>query len=155
MINIVMSLIASISVVFFSYGKDLEKVKFTDINGKTVYLSQLKGKPVVLIFWQLYCHACKKELPAVSKIAKQYKGKAHFYAVVIGTTDILQIEERKREWKFNLPVLIADYKARSAFGIFGTPITVILDKNLKVVRKIIGSGREKSIIKVLNRLVQE
>ncbi|MBK3332080.1 TlpA family protein disulfide reductase [Persephonella atlantica] len=155
MINIVAALIVSISVAFSSYGKSLENIKFTDTNGRTVYLSQLKGKPVVLVFWQLYCHACKKELPAVSKIAKQYKGKAHFYAVVIGTSDILQIEEKKREWKFDLPVLIADYKVRSEFGIFGTPITVILDKNLKVVRKIIGSGREKSIIKVLKRVAQE
>jgi len=155
MINIVAALIVSISVAFSSYGKSLENIKFTDTNGRTVYLSQLKGKPVVLVFWQLYCHACKKELPAVSKIAKQYQGKAYFYAVVIGTSDILQIEERKREWKFDLPVLIADYKTKSAFGIFGTPITVILDKNLNMAKKVIGSGKEEVITKTLQKLVQE
>ncbi len=155
MINIVAALIVSISVAFSSYGKSLENIRFTDTNGRTVYLSQLKGKPVVLVFWQLYCHACKKELPAVSKIAKQYKGKAYFYAVVIGTSDILQIEERKREWKFDLPVLIADYKTKSAFGIFGTPTTVILDKNLNVVKKVIGSDKEEVITKTLRKLVQE
>ncbi|WP_456384179.1 TlpA family protein disulfide reductase [Persephonella sp.] len=136
-------------------AKKAPNVAFEDLNGNKVYVSQFKGKPTVLVFWQVYCHSCKRELPAVSRLAKEYGDSVRFYAVVIGTRDILLIEEKKMEWGFDLPVLIADYRAKSAFNIFGTPITVILDKDLNIVRKIIGSGKEKILKRTLDKLIQE
>ncbi|SNZ07936.1 Thiol-disulfide isomerase or thioredoxin [Persephonella hydrogeniphila] len=154
--NIIVSITTAILFFsFMSYGKKAPDVYFEDLNGKKVYVEDFKGKPTVLVFWQLYCHSCKKELPEISKLAKEYEGKVRFYAVVIGTRDILQIEEKKREWGFDLPVLIAGYKAKSAFGIFGTPITVVIDKNLDIKGKIIGSRRTFRLKEILDKVVQE
>jgi len=154
--NIAVSIfMAMVLLTGVSSGKKAPDVQFENINGGVVKVSDFKGKPTVLVFWQVFCHGCKKELPAVSKLAEKYGDKVRFYAVVLGTRDILLIEEKKREWGFDLPVLIADYKGKSAFGIFGTPITVILDKNLNIVKKLIGAGKEKAIEKTLDRLIQE
>ena len=139
----------------FSYGKKAPDVYFESLDGKKISIKDLKGKPTVIVFWQIYCHACKKELPEVSRLSKKYKGKVRFYAAVIGTRDILQIEEKKREWGFDIPVVIAGYKSRSAFGIFGTPITIIIDKDLNISAKIIGSGKTERLKKILDRLIQE
>ncbi len=138
-----------------SYGKKAPDVYFESLDGKKISIKDMKGKPTVIVFWQVYCHSCKKELPEVSELSKRYKGKVRFYAAVIGTRDILQIEEKKREWGFDLPVVIARYKTKSAFGIFGTPITVILDKDLNIITKIIGSGKTEKLKKILDRILHE
>ena len=154
--NIIIFILSAIFLFSgLSYGKKAPDVYFESLDGKKISIKDLKGKPTVIVFWQIYCHSCKKELPEVSRLSKKYKGKVRFYAAIIGTRDILQIEERKREWGFNLPVIIAGYKPRSAFGIFGTPITIIIDKDLNIVAKIIGSGKTERLKKILDRLIQE
>ena len=41
-------------------------------NGKTLKLSDLKGKAVVLNFWATYCVPCKTEMPWLVKMQQQY-----------------------------------------------------------------------------------
>ncbi len=154
--NIVLGLILAIFVITgISTAKDIEKLYFYDLNGKKVSVASFKGKPTVLVFWQLHCRGCERELPEVSELAKEYKEKVRFYAVVINTRDILTIEEKKREWGFNLPVLISDYKTMVAFNIFGTPTTIILDKDLKIKGKFIGAGKVNTLKKILDRLTKQ
>jgi thiol-disulfide isomerase/thioredoxin len=47
----------------------------TDLNGKQVTLSELKGKNVFLNFFTTWCGPCKEELPSIQKIEKEYKDK--------------------------------------------------------------------------------
>ena len=153
--NIVLSLFLAIfAFAGIANAKNIEKLYFYDLNGKKVSVESFKGKPTVLVFWQVYCHGCKRELPEVSKLAKEYKDKVRFYAVVINTRDILTIEERKREWEFDLPVLISDYKTMVSFRVVGTPTTIVLDKNLKIKARFMGAGKVKALKKVLDRLIK-
>ncbi len=154
--NIIIFILSAIFLFSgLSYGKKAPDVYFESLDGKKISIKDMKGKPTVIVFWQVYCLSCEKELPEVSKLSKKYKGKVRFYAAVIGTRDILQIEEKKREWGFDLPVVIAGYKTKSAFGIFGTPITVIIDEDLNIVDKIIGSGKTEKLEKILDRILHE
>jgi thiol-disulfide isomerase/thioredoxin len=43
-----------------------------DLDGATVRLSDLLGKVVYVNFWATWCGPCKKELPAIEKIAGEY-----------------------------------------------------------------------------------
>ena len=49
-----------------------------DINGKTVKLSDLRGKPVVLNFWASWCVYCVKEMPDFEEAYKKYGNEIHF-----------------------------------------------------------------------------
>ncbi|NPA58497.1 MAG: TlpA family protein disulfide reductase [Aquificae bacterium] len=154
--NIILPLlVAVLFVIQPSYGKKAPEVEFEDLNGKKVKVSDLKGKPAVLVFWQVLCHSCEKELKALSKTAEKYRDKVQFYAVVIGTRDLLVIEEKKMEWNFSLPVLIADYKDQMAFKVYGTPMTYVLDGEGNVVAVFLGSGKEKQVEQVLDKLLNQ
>lgn len=46
-----------------------------DINGKTVSLSDLKGKYVYIDVWATWCGPCRAEIPHLKKLEEAYKGK--------------------------------------------------------------------------------
>lgn len=54
-----------------------------DQNGKRWTLSQLKGKVVLLNFWQTWCPPCRAEMPDLQKIYEKY-GKNEGDVVILG-----------------------------------------------------------------------
>src|ERR1700682_3652025 len=42
------------------------------LDGKTVKLSDFRGKPVLLNFWATYCAPCRVEMPWLVDLHKQY-----------------------------------------------------------------------------------
>ena len=55
--------------------------KLQDLEGKTVKLSEFKGKPVLLDFWATWCPPCRASIPGIEKLHKSYGGKG---LVVLG-----------------------------------------------------------------------
>jgi thiol-disulfide isomerase/thioredoxin len=46
-----------------------------DMSGKTVRLSDYKGKVVLLEFWATWCPPCRASVPGLEKLHKAYKDK--------------------------------------------------------------------------------
>jgi peroxiredoxin len=77
-------LMVSVSApAFAGVGKGQRAPEFslTTLKGDKVSLASLKGKVVLLDFWAQWCEPCKKELPQLEKLAKQWAGKD---VVVVG-----------------------------------------------------------------------
>jgi thiol-disulfide isomerase/thioredoxin len=53
----------------------LPDINFVDTTGTAHTPDQLRGKVVVVNFWATWCGPCKKEIPDLSKLYKQYKDK--------------------------------------------------------------------------------
>jgi peroxiredoxin len=45
------------------------------IDGQTVTLSSLRGKPVILNFWASWCPPCKAEMPAIQHVYEDYRAR--------------------------------------------------------------------------------
>ncbi|MFC4767313.1 thiol-disulfide oxidoreductase ResA [Effusibacillus consociatus] len=58
-----------------SVGQAAPDFTLTDLNGKAVSLSDLKGKVVLLNFWGTWCEPCRKEMPALQAAYEKYKDK--------------------------------------------------------------------------------
>ncbi len=59
-------------------AKGSESPKFVDYEnykGGTTSLDDLKGKYVYIDMWATWCNPCKKEIPFLQKVEKQYHGK--------------------------------------------------------------------------------
>jgi thiol-disulfide isomerase/thioredoxin len=52
---------------------------YTDVNGKTVSLKELRGKYVYIDVWATWCTPCKAEIPFLTKLEEDYHGKNIYF----------------------------------------------------------------------------
>jgi thiol-disulfide isomerase/thioredoxin len=57
-----------------------------DLHGNPVTIASFKGKVVVLDFWAAWCQPCRKALPHVQDLAKQYQDQG-VMVLAVGTAD--------------------------------------------------------------------
>ncbi len=65
-------------------GKLAPDFTLVDFEGKTVKLSDLKGKPVFIDFWTKWCPFCTEEMPEIEKIHQEFGPPAGGNLVVLG-----------------------------------------------------------------------
>lgn len=111
----------------------------TDMNGQTVSLASLKGKPVFLNFWATWCPPCVEEMPDIQRMYAKYGDKVHFVIVNIDGTkpDVTAFMENHA---FSFPVALdTNGSAASAYAVQAIPTSYIIDADSNVVDSHIGA----------------
>ena len=113
---------------------------FTVSDGqKTVQLSRLRGKPVLLNFWATWCPPCVEEVPALVALQGQLGDKVTILAVSMDEdADAYKAFTAKRMPGL-LTVRDADKKSSAMYGTFAYPESFLIDKDGKIQRKFIGA----------------
>jgi peroxiredoxin len=112
-----------------------------DIAGKDVRLSQYKGQVVLLNFWATWCVPCKREIPALTALYRDYKERGFVVLGISVDSEIRSIKPFAREMKMNYPVLIGAGREdlSKAFGPFiGFPTSVLVARDGKVCVRHVG-----------------
>jgi cytochrome oxidase Cu insertion factor (SCO1/SenC/PrrC family) len=70
-------------------GRNLTAPAFTlvDIDGKSVSLSQFKGKTVVMNFWNSTCQPCMDEMPSLARLAVALESRKDIAFLTVNTDD--------------------------------------------------------------------
>ncbi|NNE51949.1 MAG: TlpA family protein disulfide reductase [Sulfitobacter sp.] len=123
----------------------------------TATLADWQGKYVLVNFWATWCAPCRKEMPQLDALQKEFGGD-HFEVLTIATgrNSPKGIEKFFAEAGVeNLPRHQDPRQAlASQMGIFGLPITVILDPEGREIARLRGdaewnSESAKAIVKAL------
>jgi cytochrome c biogenesis protein CcmG/thiol:disulfide interchange protein DsbE len=98
------------------------------LDGKSVSLEQLRGKPVVLNFFASWCDPCREEMPLINKIAAG-ADRGGYQVIGIAVEDtrpaVLQFS---KETKLVFPIgLDLNSTVKRAYRIFGPPATFFID----------------------------
>ena len=112
----------------------------TDINGKKLTLSDYRGKVVLLTFWATWCAPCRAEIPHFVEMQQKY-GPQGFQIVGISMDDdVKPVKAFYQEYKMNYPVAVGDDKLAESFGgVLGLPVSFIIDRDGRIVKKFIGA----------------
>jgi cytochrome c biogenesis protein CcmG/thiol:disulfide interchange protein DsbE len=105
--------------------------------GKTIDLSQLRGKPVVLNFWATWCAPCYEEHPTLVANARAFPDVQFVGVVFQDSEEKIQrfLNERGRAY----PTVVDEAgKTAIAYGVGGVPETFFLDRRGSVVAKYAG-----------------
>ena len=132
---------------------------FTLLNlaGDTVNLSDYQGKVVVLNFFATYCPPCRMEMPDFVELQKEY-GKKDFTVIAISVDDDGErvLPPFVERLDINFPVLLATTKVLKDYGnIYALPVTFVLDKDHKIVKKITGMIDKEELVPLIEELLNE
>ena len=129
------------------------------LEGKTIHLSDFRGKAVVLNFWATWCGPCKIEMPWFVDLQKQYgPAGVQFLGVAMDDASTKDIAEFAQSMNVNYPILIGKEAVGDAYGgVQFLPETFYIDRNGKVVDKGFGlksrSEIEDDVKKILGQSV--
>ncbi len=111
-------------------GKPVDDFTLKGIDGQSVSLSSLKGKPVMLVFWSAQCPFVVKYEDRLAKLAEEYAGKGvAIYGIDSNKTETPeQIQKTAAERKLKYPILLdPGNKIADQFGALTTPHIFIMD----------------------------
>jgi thiol-disulfide isomerase/thioredoxin len=114
---------------------------FTTLDNKTMKLSDLRGRVVLLNFWASWCAPCIVEFPAMLELAKDFKGSLIFLAVSVDHDNAAMKDFLTRQ-SLNPNTLVAwDKEKAIAHDLFQSiryPETIIIGPQGEMVEKIAG-----------------
>jgi thiol-disulfide isomerase/thioredoxin len=114
------------------------------LDGKTVHLSDFRGKAVMLNFWATWCEPCKIEMPWFVELQKQYGPQGlQVLGVAMDDADPADIGKFAKDMGIDYPILVGKESVRDAVatdygGVQFLPETFFISRNGKVVEKIFG-----------------
>lgn len=133
--------------------------RLRDINGQTVDLADLRAKgPVLLSFWATYCEPCKKEIPHLIELQKQFAAQKLQLALIAvdSPRSQKQIKPYAASKGWTVPVLLdANGQVMKKLKGSNPPYTLLVDGKGEVLYSHSGykPGDEKALAKTLARLL--
>ena len=141
---------------FNAKPSDAPDFTLESLDGKSMRLSDLRGKAVLLNFWATWCGPCKIETPWLVELQNQYGHDGlQVVGVEMGDDGKEEITKFTKDMGVNYPVLIGKEAVGDAYGgVPALPETFFIGRDGKIVDKIIGlKGKgeiEDSIKKALD-----
>lgn len=129
--------------------------ELADLAGNRAALEDYKGKAVYLNFWTTWCKWCKKEMPALESVYRDYQGKGLVVLAIDVGEDAGKVERYIRENEYSFPVLLDDDKSVSeAYGVRSIPVSVLLDTEGRVAYQFVGAMNENQMRSAIDSLLQ-
>lgn len=126
------------------------------VDGKTVKLSDYKGKVVIIDFWATWCPPCRKGIPDLISIQNEFKDKV----VIIGISldrekTIKDVPGFVKNNGINYPVVYGDDKVVIDYGgIQSIPTSFVVDKNGTVVDMHVGLVSKDTFVNKIKELLK-
>ena len=123
-------------------------------DGTTATLSEFLGRPIMVDFWGSWCVPCRREAATLEKVWREYADRG---VVFIGV-DVFDTDSRARSFirEFDITYPVGpDPKGRIAveYGLTGVPEKYFIDRQGRIVRKLVGPLSEDRLTEILDQLL--
>lgn len=110
------------------------------LKGGKAMLSSLRGRVVLLHFWASWCPPCRQEMPELTAVAAHYGKGLTLLAVDADSSDGKGAAKFVATHDITLPIALdADDKVHRRYGVRALPTTYLIDRQGKIVGRIVGS----------------
>jgi peroxiredoxin len=114
-----------------------------DFDGKKVKLSDFKGRALIVSFWASWCAPCLEEFPSMIDLVEKMKGKVQLVAISQDSSrediDAFLKSFPKSKHKDIHILWDESHAVGQQYGAERLPESFVVNKDLKLVRKIVGS----------------
>ena len=129
---------------------------YMEYGGKTLKLSDYSGKIVIIDFWATWCAPCRKALPDLVELKKEYAARN---VEIIGISldevkDRSTIESFIKEFNINYPIVLGNQSVAYKYGnVTNIPTSFILDTEGNVVSQHVGYVAKEVYVNEINNLI--
>jgi cytochrome c biogenesis protein CcmG, thiol:disulfide interchange protein DsbE len=110
-------------------GKPAPDFALKSLDGSTVSLSDLRGKPLMVNFWATWCPPCKEEMPVFQAAYEKYRDQGFEFVGIDMKEDERTVrnfvEEGGYTWTF---LLDTTGQASNSYRVSAVPTTYFIDR---------------------------
>lgn len=146
-----------ISLVSFSNSAKAPDFSLKDQYGVVHSLKKYKGKVIFLNFWATWCPPCKKEMPDIENIYKEY-GKNKKDVVILGVNSEKTKDVKKflSEKNYSFPTVIDENsEVMRKYFIQAFPTSFVIDKEGNVYGYVMGGLTGEQIKQVIEEVLKK
>jgi cytochrome c biogenesis protein CcmG/thiol:disulfide interchange protein DsbE len=119
-------------------GESAPPLALTDLGGRQLDVSKLRGKVVAVNFWATWCQPCREEIPELARFWSENRGRC--FELVGVAEESAREDVAKLAGAMPYPVVVDDRaEALTPWGVQGYPVTFVLDPDGKV-RQVFTGG---------------
>lgn len=131
----------------------------TDLKGRAINSSALKGKVVVLDFWATWCGPCVASFPAMQQAQNRFQDDPNVRFLFVNTREggpIQRVHDFMHKHPYNFVVPVdSQQKVANAYKVLGIPTKVVIGPNGRVRYRQIGyTGDSETMVNELALIVE-
>lgn len=131
-------------------------VQFKTVDGQTVRLSEMRGQIVLLNFWATWCGPCRAEVPILNEMQRQYAASGLKVVGLLTQDSLDNLKEFQKDFRQDYTILYDADGVGPKFGNGpGLPITIFIDRQGRIRKKIIGGSDREGFEAVVKPLLDE
>lgn len=134
----------------FFTGRKAPLFRYASLAGQQVALKDLKGKYVLLDFWESWCGYCIIAIPKIEALYNNYRSKG-LQVLGITTENLTQIKKVAQRNALSYPTLAADTKIIDQYKVNGRPTYVLIAPDGSIA--VYSTGDLNAIEKYLQKML--
>jgi thiol-disulfide isomerase/thioredoxin len=121
-------------------GSNLRDVPMNSFTGSIKKFSAYRGKPLIINVWASWCGPCRDEMGSLERLSRRFGGK-QFNVIGISTDDDASAADAAIKQSKLTFTNYLDHNVilENMLGANTIPLTILVDANGRVVKKIRGS----------------
>jgi thiol-disulfide isomerase/thioredoxin len=137
-------------------GKIAPDFTLTTMSGQQVKLSELRGQKIFLNFWASWCPPCKREMPDLQQMSREYEGQVLVYGVNVTSEDTLEkAQEMAGQLALTFPHLLdLNGKVKRDYRVLSLPVSITIGPDGRVVDRHDGQLSHEQMKGMFERLLQ-
>ncbi|MBB5206194.1 peroxiredoxin [Inhella inkyongensis] len=137
-------------------GTPAPVVDYTLLDGKKMDSAQWRGKVMVVNFWATSCTTCVKEMPELMRTHQRFKDQAFdtlAVAMQYDPPDYVAQFAQTRQLPFGVAIDNTGAIAHAFGPVRMTPTTFVIDKQGRIVKRILGEPDFPALHKLIEELL--
>lgn len=154
---ITLALLAMIAYLWFrplafvsDEARPLPALSFALFDGRTLDLSDLRGKVVLVNVWATWCVYCRKEMPAIDEFYRDYRDRGFEVIALSQDDDAAQAAKYLKERGVGFPGAMMQAEHHAGLGkVTRLPTSFVIDGEGRVRHQVTGQvfyGRLKDLV---------